>query len=397
MKLGMILMGGLLAAGLVACETPNNQTESPAQTKSGATPAETSREPVKNQNSRDKPMPGQAGQAEQMPPTKQELIASATPDMQKVLEKWATMNPKPLSKLSAEKARQQPAVQQAAAALRKEMGQTPEKLPVGDVKNMEIQVNGTSLPVRVYTPEGEGPFPLIVYFRGGGWVIANLDIYDASCRALTKYTGAVVMSVDYRMAPEHKFPTAHEDTYAALQWAFENQEQLGTAGQPVAVAGESAGGNMAFTSCLLAQERGGEMPVHMALIYPVAAYSMDTPSYVKNQNAVPLSKPAMKWFFDKYLTGPSDGNSNLISLVKIPKATLASLPPATVINADIDPLMSEGKDLAMNMKAAGNDVQWKEFQGVTHEFFGLGQTITQAKEAEMFVANRLKKAFAAAK
>ncbi len=326
-------------------------------------------------------------------PTKQERIAAADPQMQAVLEAFAAMDPKPLPKLSAEEARENPTMAQAAKAVMKDKGMSTEPMKLGDVDDREIEVNGTDLPVRVYTPEGDGPFPVIVYYRGGGWVIATLDTYDASCRALSKMTDAVVMSVDYRQAPKNKFPTAHEDAYAALQWAFVNPDELNGKRGQVAVVGESAGGNMAAAVCLMAEERGGMMPLHQVLVYPVADYGQDTPSYRENADAVPLNSPAMGWFFDKYLSSPSDGKRPVISLVDVPQSELSGLPPATVINAEIDPLRSEGEQYAENLKEAGVDVVQKTYSGVTHEFFGLGAVVDKAKEAEMLAAKRLKTTF----
>ncbi|CAN5560837.1 hypothetical protein BH23CHL4_BH23CHL4_25730 [soil metagenome] len=148
--------------------------------------------------------------------------------------------------------------------------------------------------IRAYLPEGTGPFPIIVYYHGGGWVIAGLNGYDASCRALCNAAGALVLSMDYRMAPENPFPAAMDDAYAALQWAIGSAASLDGEPARVAVVGESAGGNLATVSCLRARDEGAPLPVHQVLVYPVNNYAFDTPSYAEFENAVPLSRPAME-------------------------------------------------------------------------------------------------------
>lgn len=234
--------------------------------------------------------------------------------------------------------------------------------------------------------------PGIVYYHGGGWVIATIDTYDASARALAEQSGAVVVSVEYRKGPEFKYPTAHNDAFAAYQWVLANAASLKVNAQKVAVAGESAGGNLAAVVSMMARDNGIALPVHQLLVYLIASNDVNSPSYVQYADAKPLSKPLMQWFFGHYLSTPTKGDSPWISLVKA--ANLAGLPPATVINAQIDPLQSEGQQYAENLKRAGVAVTSTVYEGVTHEFFGMAAVVPQAKEAQKLAADELKKAFA---
>ncbi len=314
------------------------------------------------------------------------------PEMQKVLDQLAKLDPKPLETLSAVEARKQPSPADAMKNLALKSGDaSPRPEPVGDVDDFKIPGADGKIKVRVYTPKGDGPFPVIVYYHGGGWVIADLDTYDASARALTNAVGAVVLSVHYRQAPEHKFPAAHEDAFAAYQWAQANLKKLkGQIGQ-VAVAGESAGGNLAAAVCLMAREKSATMPVHQLLVYPIADYSFETPSYRENENAKPLGKAAMQWFFAQ-ATQSSDADNPHLSLLRA--KSLEGLPPATVITAQIDPLRSEGKAYAEKLQAAGVPTSYRNYEGVTHEFFGMGAQVPQAREAVEFAAQSLRRAFA---
>jgi acetyl esterase len=190
--------------------------------------------------------------------------------------------------------------------------------PVADVSNKKwVELaDGRNLDSRTYTPEGDGPFPVILYIHGGGWVIADLDTYDAMPRALCNATKAVVLSVHYRQAPEYKFPAAHEDVFGAYQWLLENAAKIKGDPKRIAVVGESAGGNMATAVCMMAKEKGLPLPVYQALIYPVAdATNLDSPSYKENANAKPLNKAAMAWFFKHTLAKPEDARNPRLSLV----------------------------------------------------------------------------------
>ncbi|HEV7867658.1 MAG TPA: alpha/beta hydrolase [Chthoniobacteraceae bacterium] len=319
--------------------------------------------------------------------------APPDPQMKAVLDALAALNPKPIETLSPEEARKQPTIADAAMQVMKDRGiKGPEA--VGEVKDtIEIELSDHQLDARIYMPKGDGPFPIILYIHGGGWVIADLNVYDATPRALCNLTGAVVVSTHYRQAPEHKFPAAHQDVFGAYQWVLGNAGKIKGDAKRVAVVGESAGGNMAAAICMMAKEKGIQMPVHQVLVYPVADVTkMDTPSYVENAEAKPLGKAGMEWFGKHTLANPEDAKNPRLSLL-LAGEELKGLPPATIILAQIDPLRSEGEVLARALTDAGVKVNLKSFDGVTHEFFGLGAVVDKAKEAQAIVGADLTAAF----
>ena len=317
---------------------------------------------------------------------------AAAPDqqMQAVLTQLEALHPKPIPQLSAPEARKQPTPADAVKALLEKKGKSTAPEPVGNVTNRTIPGAAGPIPIRIYTPRGAGPFPVVVYYHGGGWVIADLDTYDASPRALTNLANAVVVSAHYRQGPEHKFPAAHQDAFAAYRWVLANAKSLNGDPSKVAVVGESAGGNLAAVVSMMARDSGTQMPVHQVLVYPIAGYDVNTPSYQENADAKPLNKPMMQWFFEKYLRTPADGKSPLVDLVH---ADLKELPGTTVITAQIDPLRSEGKELADRLKDAGVEVDYKNYDGAAHEFFGMGAVLDDAKAAQGQAAAGLKKGF----
>ncbi|MBC7804733.1 MAG: alpha/beta hydrolase, partial [Akkermansiaceae bacterium] len=270
--------------------------------------------------------------------------------MKAVLQSLAELKPKPIDKLSPAEARKQPGPPDAVKRTLKKQGKplTPE--PVAKVEDTNIPGATGEIPARVYTPSGDGPFPVIVYYHGGGWVIAGINAYDASCRALCNAAGAVVVSVGYRLAPETQFPGQHEDSYAALQHVMKNAATMGGDPKKVAVVGESAGGNLATAVCLMARDRKGMMPVHQVLVYPITDTRLNTPSYEINKNAKPLNKPMMAWFVKHTISKPADKNSPYLAVLRNPN--VSGLPPATIITAEIDPLLSESKAYADKLKAA---------------------------------------------
>ncbi len=317
-----------------------------------------------------------------------------TNNMLDVINKLDTLSKGvPLQSLSPQEARMAPSAADAAMAVMQDRG-IPMPPSTVDTTGREVPVAGGTIHVRVYTPQNAtaGPHPGIVYYHGGGWVIANLDTYDASARALAEKAGAVVVSVAYRQAPEYKFPTAHNDSYAAYEWVLENAASINVDPARVAVAGESAGGNLAAAVSMMARDNGIQLPVHQLLVYPIADYDFNTESYNKYANAKPLNRPLMQWFFGHYLRNAADGNSPWISLVDAPN--LAGLPSATVILAEIDPLQTEGKLYAERLKNAGVDVTSRVYEGVTHEFFGMAAILPEAEQAQKLAADELKAAFA---
>lgn len=311
--------------------------------------------------------------------------------MQQILDAHASLNPKPFSKLSPQEARKQPTPADAVKTLLKKEGKPVAPEPVGNVEDRTIPGPDSEIPVRVYTPKGDGPFPLLVYYHGGGWVIATIDTYDSSARALCNAANCVVVSVEYRKAPEHPFPAAADDAFAAYQWVTQNAASINGDPKRVAVAGESAGGNLAAVTTFMAGDKAAPMPVHQLLIYPVANHDFHTPSYMENANAKPLGRDAMMWFYGHYLKNPAHADDPRASILLADD--LSKLPPATIITAQIDPLRSEGKMYAEKLKEAGVDVRYRNFEGVTHEFFGMGAVLPEAKEAMKFAAEGLKDAF----
>jgi len=325
------------------------------------------------------------------PPTQMETGTSGPPDrqMHDVLGALQQLGGTPIETLDATEARKQPTMANAVEQALKAQKKNAKPEVVGGVVNKTVPGPGGAIPIRIYTPKGVGPFPVVLYIHGGGWVLGDLDSYDASARAIANSATAVVVSTDYRRAPEHKFPAAHDDTFAAYQWILLNAATLKGDAKRVAVAGESAGGNMAAAIALRARDEHVQMPLRMVLIYPVANFATGTPSQNENSRAIPLNTAMLPWFYNKYLK-PGDGDNPRFSIVR---ADLKGLPPATIITAQIDPLRSEGQALAAKLKAAGVDVSYKNFNGVTHEFFGMGTLLDKAKDAQDMVGADLKKSF----
>ncbi|MEJ7589713.1 MAG: alpha/beta hydrolase [Ferruginibacter sp.] len=313
-----------------------------------------------------------------------------TPQMLTVIEALDSISPIPLYTLSPQEARLQPSPADAAMRVMRNYGIPNPPMKV-DTIGRDIPVpEGSLIHVRIYTPKtGKGSYPVIVYYHGGGWVIATIDTYNASAQALAEQTDAIVISVEYRKGPEFKFPTAHEDAFEAYKWAIANASTLKGDSTHMAVAGESAGGNMAITVSIMARDRGVRMPLHQLAIYPVANNDLNSTSYIQYAAAKPLNRPLIEWFLMHYLNTPAESADPRIAVLK---ADLAGLPGVTIIGAEIDPLQTEGKLIADKFMAAGVKTTYKLYVGVTHEFFGMAQVIPEAKDAQALAASQLKNA-----
>jgi acetyl esterase len=268
--------------------------------------------------------------------------------------------------------------------------------PVGEITERTIPGPAGEIPIRIYRPagvsSGESPPSLIMLFHGGGWVIGDFEIEDPTSRGLVNRVNAVLVSVDYRLAPETRFPGAPEDCYAATVWAVEHAEELGVNAANLAVAGTSAGGNLSAAVAQMARDRGGPVIKHQVLFCPVIDHHFERPSAVANAEGYGLTRDGMIWFWDQYLGPDGDGKHPYASPIQA--ESLAGLADATVIAAQYDPLLDEAADYAAALKAAGNDVTFTEYPGMIHGFNGSFGLIDDAVKACEEASNRILASFA---
>ncbi len=264
--------------------------------------------------------------------------------------------------------------------------------PVAAVEDHRIPGPGGQLILRVYTPAGQGPFPVLVYFHGGGFVLGSVDTHDHLCRAITNASGCLVASVDYRLAPEHRFPAAVEDAYFATRWVAANAATLNGNPARLAVGGDSAGGNLAAVVALLARERGGPSIRHQLLLYPVTNHAFDTPSYQANGSGYMLSRADMEWYWNHYLASEADGRSPHASPLRAEE--LRDLPPALVITAEFDPLRDEGEAYAARLEEAGVSVVLTRYEGMIHGFLRFHNVLDQGQRAVEQIGAALREATA---
>lgn len=316
-------------------------------------------------------------------------MAKPTPEMNTILVELAKKDGKPIETLSATDARKQPTPTDAVKSVMENKNiKSPETVAI-----KEINLDGAAgpIPARIYIPNGGiKPMPIVVYYHGGGFVIADNNVYDATPRSLANQTKSIFISVEYRKGPEFKFPAAHDDAFAAYKWVLKNAGSFDGDSKRVAVAGESAGANLALNVAIRARDEKIQIPMHELLIYPVAGSYMSTASYKENSNAKPLNRDMMGWFMTQYLNNQKEKDDKRINLLT---ANLQHLGNATIITAQIDPLRSEGKELADKMKAQGIDVKYKNYNGVTHEFFGMAAVLKEARMAQELASKELTKSF----
>ena len=297
---------------------------------------------------------------------------------------------RPYHSLDPAAARRQPTFTDGVNAVLRAQGR-PTTPPPG-TSEREISVTGAagSLPATVFTPTGvRGPLPVILYFHGGGWVIADRKVYAGGARGLARNAQAIVVSVDYRRAPEAPFPAQHDDALASYRWLLSNAASIGADPSRIALAGESAGGNLAVATALGARDAGLPLPRHIVSVYPIAGNDLNTPSYQDTSNGPTLNRALMAWFFRYVPRAPSDLVDPRINLVG---ANLQGLPPVTIVAAQVDPLRSEGELLAQRLASSGVTVERREWEGSAHEFFGADAVIRDAAEAQQWAGGRLREA-----
>lgn len=278
-----------------------------------------------------------------------------------------------------------------AAALEMMKSACAEPEPVARVEDIRIPGPDTEIPVRVYTPRSAEPRPGLVFFHGGGWVLCNLETHDVACRAISRRSGAAVVSVDYRLAPEHRFPAAVDDCYAALDWTAANARSLGVDRSRIYVGGDSAGGNLAAVVALKSRDEKGPAIAGQAMVYPVTNLaSFDTPSYEEFADGYQLTRASMEWFRNHYLREPEDGLHPYASPLLAPD--LSGLPPALVLTAECDPLRDEAEAFAARLETAGVAVAHTRYEGMIHPFFSLSGVCPRAFDAFQQVADFLRAA-----
>lgn len=305
------------------------------------------------------------------------------PQVKALLEQLEASDAPPMESLPPQKAR--------AGFQSLNQSPTEELEPVGYLSNRVISGPGGDLPIRIYTPEGTGPFPVLVFYHGGGWVIGDLDSHDNICRSLTNLANIVVVSVDYRLAPEHKFPAAVDDCYTAFRWVSEHPSELNIDSSHIAVGGDSAGGNLSTVVSYLTKQRGGPQLAYQLLLYPSTHISADTASHRENGEGYFLTTESMTYFRNHYLRTAEDAEDPLVSPYLI--EDLSGLPPAMVVTAEYDPLRDEGEAYARRLKEAGVPVITKRYDGMIHGFISMAGQLDKGKQALQDAAQALRSAF----
>jgi acetyl esterase len=307
------------------------------------------------------------------------------PQIQKALENMARLDLKPIEAMTPTEAREQ---MEIMAASRK-----AEPLPTARIEDRTIPGPAGEIPVRIYWPNTAGTRPAIVYFHGGGHVIGSLDSHDLIARNLCGGAEAVIVSIDYRMGPEHRFPAAVEDSFAGLEWVHANAASLGADPERLGVHGDSAGANLAAVVALIARDKGGPKLRLQSLVYPVTDFRMEAESHQKYATGCGiLTAEAMKWFRGHYLRTLDDATDWRASPLLAP--SVAGVAPAIVIAAECDVLHDEGLAYAERLKAAGVPVDYQRYAGMIHAFFGMMPAVDDAMNAQRQVWAAFTRAFA---
>jgi len=271
------------------------------------------------------------------------------------------------------------------------LGELPK---VAHVEDRGIPGPGGTLRVRIITPQagGNGPLPVVVYFHGGGWVLGNIASHEGICRAVANAGGVIVVTVDYRLAPEHRFPAAAEDAYATTAWVAEHAAEFGGDRQRIAVAGDSAGGNLAAVTCLMARDREGPRVDFQVLLYPITEYNINTRSYTEFADGFFLTRSEMAWYWEHYVEKAEDRHHPHASPSRA--ADLSRLPPALLITAEFDVLRDEGEEYARQLQAAGVDAKLRRYDGMIHGFIRRYPFFDQGRAAIAEIGQELRTALA---
>ena len=311
-------------------------------------------------------------------------MTSLHPQIREVLRVMAAAKLRPIEEMTPTEAREQ---MEATARARR-----ADPLPIARVEERMIAGPAGEIRLRLYWPQAAAPVPAISYYHGGGHVIGSLDTHDFVARNLCAGAGALVASVDYRMGPEHRFPAAVDDSFAALQWLHENAQTLGADPGRLGVHGDSAGANLAAVVALLARDTGPQLRLQ-SLVYPITDYGMVGASYDTYATGYGiLTKGAMLWFRNHYLRSPDDANDWRASPIKA--ASLAGVAPAIIVTAECDVLHDDGERYARALHRSGVPVEYKEFPGMIHAFFGMVPAVDDAMNAQQIVWAAFKRAFA---
>lgn len=267
----------------------------------------------------------------------------------------------------------------------------PEPMPVAEARELTAPGPGGPIPLRLYRPSADALLPVLVFFHGGGWVVGDIETHDTVCRHLANKAECTVVSVDYRLAPEHKFPAAVNDCFAATAWVADNAAALGVDPARLAVGGDSAGGNLAAAVSLMARDAGAPRICYQLLIYPATDAKMRHGSIARFAEGYVLTRSTMRWFYEQYLRSPEDAADWRVSPLVAPDP--AGLPPALVMTAGYDPLCDEGDEYAARLAAAGVPVEHRRFVGQIHGFITNGKIIRAADSALDEAAAALKQAW----
>jgi acetyl esterase len=302
-----------------------------------------------------------------------------SPDVEMLLQGMAAAGAPPIWESTVEEARAGGPMIAAMAG---------ESIPVGSVENLTIPVDGdTSVGARVYTPSGDGPFPVVVFFHGGGWVVCDLDTHDNPCRQICRDAEAVVVSIDYRMGPEFRFPTAPNDCFAATQWVAANAASLNADASRLAVCGDSAGGNLSAVVSQMARDAGGPAITFAALIYPATDMADRSGSMIENGEGYFLELKGMEWFMGHYINEDQLADPLASPLLN---NNLMNLPPCFITTCEFDPLRDQGEAYGEALRANGGTVEMKRYDGLIHGAVNMMGVLAGGAEMVTDVASRLK-------